>query len=547
MVRSLLHCTLVALLVAGALSSCQKAPEAPDQAPGAAAPLVYSLSIPAAFDDEDSGTKAVAAGTGEKEGWLVSTFLEGENISVYNKTKNVYAQDNGYNCFYLHTDAAGPKANLTGSLKFFEYGTGYVAVEVGDVLLLGYNFEGYYLNYTGSGNPQLGSLKDLSRFDGAVAEVTVTDVSGSAEAGYTLTTGPAVFRNVQSMFKFTFTGLPESLLNPYGYTGIISVIVHSAGDKLSMYYYFDLDVSAPSGITIEPGSDYPIDGYEDASDRRQANGPGVVYAALRFLPLDDENATDLISFTVECTDGNTYIGSKASPKGGFQNGKYYTASIPLAPSGAVTGRFIINTGGDQVYFSKGNLRYASGAWSFFDNQWDYYTTYSADAWDKFGWSTSASTYGKSTSDNPSNYSGDFVDWGATMGTGWRTLTQTEWAYLFANSTYAMATVNGVTGIILLPDDSSLSVNTAHSDFSNNVISASDWNTVYESAGAVFLPAAGARNSGVTGCGTSGCYWSSTATDADRAKSVSFEKNYIFPSQDLVRYIGASVRLVRNVE
>lgn len=31
----------------------------------------------------------------------------------------------------------------------------------------------------------------------------------------------------------------------------------------------------------------------------------------------------------------------------------------------------------QVCFSKGNLRYASSAWSFFDNQYDYYTSYNA--------------------------------------------------------------------------------------------------------------------------------------------------------------------------
>ena len=86
------------------------------------------------------------------------------------------------------------------------------------------------------------------------------------------------------------------------------------------------------------------------------------------------------------------------------------------PDGALSGVFSVSDG-KQVYFSKGNLRYASGAWSFFDNQYDYYTGYSADAWDKFGWSTSATTYGMNTSDQSSDYSGDFVDWGATMGTG----------------------------------------------------------------------------------------------------------------------------------
>ena len=58
------------------------------------------------------------------------------------------------------------------------------------------------------------------------------------------------------------------------------------------------------------------------------------------------------------------------------------------PDGAINGKFSVSST-KKVYFSKGNLRYASSKWSFFDNQYDYYTSYSADAWDHFGWSTSA--------------------------------------------------------------------------------------------------------------------------------------------------------------
>ena len=54
------------------------------------------------------------------------------------------------------------------------------------------------------------------------------------------------------------------------------------------------------------------------------------------------------------------------------------------------------------------------------------------------------------------------DWGNTIGSGWRTLTSAEWTYLFDSRTttsgvrYAKATVNGVSGVILLPDDWSTS-------------------------------------------------------------------------------------------
>jgi hypothetical protein len=57
------------------------------------------------------------------------------------------------------------------------------------------------------------------------------------------------------------------------------------------------------------------------------------------------------------------------------------------------------------------------------------------------------------------------DWGTAMGSGWRTLTKDEWGYLFESRTgdkastvngtadirFAMATVNGVKGVILFPN------------------------------------------------------------------------------------------------
>ena len=117
------------------------------------------------------------------------------------------------------------------------------------------------------------------------------------------------------------------------------------------------------------------------------------------------------------------------------------------PEGAINGKFSVSAT-KQVYFSKGNLRYASSAWSFFDNQYDYYTSYSEDAWDKFGWSTSTSAYGMNTSTAYSDYSGDFVDWGSNsdlqtaLGTGWFTLSSAEWTYLF--NTRSASTVGGLT-------------------------------------------------------------------------------------------------------
>ena len=240
------------------------------------------------------------------------------------------------------------------------------------------------------------------------------------------------------------------------------------------------------------------------------------------------------------------------------------AAAPSVPDGAISGVFSVSDG-KQVYFSKGNLRYASSKWSFFDNQYDYYTSYSADAWDKFGWSTSATTYGMSTSSNNDDYSGDFVDWGATMGAGWRTLTSDEWAYLLKtrsastvngteNGRYAKAKVNDVGGVILFPDTythpdgvaAPTGVNaTDEYGWEGNSYTAADW-TKMESAGCVFLPAAGCRyGSEMIGLGSYGYYGSATPDGADYAYRVKFNSGSLEPANSINRCLGCSVRLVQE--
>lgn len=235
------------------------------------------------------------------------------------------------------------------------------------------------------------------------------------------------------------------------------------------------------------------------------------------------------------------------------------------PDGAISGKFSVSDG-KQVYFSKGNLRYASSKWSFFDNQYDYYDSYSADAWDHFGWSTSATTYGMSTSSNNDDYSGDFVDWGATMGAGWRTLTSDEWAYLLKtrsastvngteNGRYAKAKVNDVGGVILFPDTythpdgvaAPTGVNaTNNTGWNGNSYTAEDW-TKMETAGCVFLPAAGCRyGSEMIGLGSYGYYGSATPDGADYAYRVKFNSGSLEPANSINRCLGCSVRLVQEV-
>ena len=191
----------------------------------------------------------------------------------------------------------------------------------------------------------------------------------------------------------------------------------------------------------------------------------------------------------------------------------------------------------QVYFSKGNLQYhpANNEWRFAPSQLDYIgdansncsSTY--NSWlDLFGWSTSANNFGVSTSTDYDDYSGAFVDWGtnqigADAPNTWRTLTRNEREYLLetrpnASSLCGVAQVNGVNGLVLLPDNwtcpegvtfksgfhSSQGVDyyAAHQTFT-----ADQWSKL-ESAGAVFLPAAGVRyGSSVDDVQSDGLYWS----------------------------------------
>ena len=243
----------------------------------------------------------------------------------------------------------------------------------------------------------------------------------------------------------------------------------------------------------------------------------------------------------------------------------------------------------QVTFSPGNLQYtqSTNTWSFAENQWDYIGTDNvtggsvssdpkygdskegtalADKVDLFGWSTSATNFGVSTSKDYDDYSGSFVDWGTNkIGNDapntWRTLSYYEWDYLFntrpnASSLKGVAQVNGVNGLILLPDNWICPAGvTFKSGFHSNygvdyyatyqTFTAAEWSKL-ESAGAVFLPAAGCRyGSGVRRVQNYGEYWSATAFSSNVANCLFFVSDEAY-MHNLYRNEGQSVRLVKNL-
>ena len=231
----------------------------------------------------------------------------------------------------------------------------------------------------------------------------------------------------------------------------------------------------------------------------------------------------------------------------------------------------------QVTFSKGNLQYtqSTNTWSFAENQYDYLGEANiaidadvlADKVDLFGWSTSATYFGVSTSMDDNDYSGSFVDWGAnTIGdyapNTWRTLTNGEWGYLLnnrpnASSLKGVAQVNGVNGLIFLPDNWTCpSGVTFKSGFHNNsgvdyyaayqTFTAAEWSKL-EAAGAVFLPAAGIRDgSSVSSVQYYGSYCSATGLPGNDLCYFCFFSDEAY-RYNIYRYIGRSIRLVKDLQ
>lgn len=251
----------------------------------------------------------------------------------------------------------------------------------------------------------------------------------------------------------------------------------------------------------------------------------------------------------------------------------------------------------RVMFSRGNLQYCPtrGEWRFALHQYDFAHKDAGRAageynagytgWvDLFGWGVSGydghegsttsvidtgahNHYGPSSTNGSPSLTGGSVnyDWayynaisnGGNQQAMWRTLSMPEWRYLLfqrerSDTLRWAATVNGVRGLILLPDEwdfgNGLSFyRVLPSDSLEFRISATQW-VEYQSQGAVFLPAAGTREeSKVMYPGLSGNYWSTTCdpNDEEYARYVIFDKHTV-DTLAYYRYCGMSVRPVYRV-
>ena len=198
------------------------------------------------------------------------------------------------------------------------------------------------------------------------------------------------------------------------------------------------------------------------------------------------------------------------------DGEVEYVEFTTMPEYTLNGEFTVDANGKKVHFSQANLRNKNGSYYFFDNQWD---CFGSNA-DLFHWDAIA------------NCPSDFY-----------VLSKDEWWYMLktrpnAYKLFAHATVNGVNGLILLPDnwktpdDIQLTTDyqmgivwdeydtrykhseTDYNGYEQNIYDNKKWK-VLEYAGAVFIPTTWSINSG--------WYWTSSDAD-DKAYALGYS-NY----------------------
>ena len=239
----------------------------------------WKVSIQASMENGD--TKALAEDPGTHK--LIATFETTDDIYVYNKRTNVVDANK------LHPDRDGSSVILTGTLAG-EY-------QDGDELSLcyGLNLHKNTYNYYQWGG-YCDSLDDVA--DCAEASITITAADASSK---TLTTGNAVFENLQSIMKLSFTDgtSPVAVKELRISTANKKMVSERHPDGTFAYCAIDAwlkDASAPA--TTDP-----------------------VYVAFR------NESTDPDVYTFDVSDGSDmYVGTKS---GTLSIGKYYVLSAPI--------------------------------------------------------------------------------------------------------------------------------------------------------------------------------------------------------------------------
>lgn len=190
-------------------------------------------------------------------------------------------------------------------------------------------------------------------------------------------------------------------------------------------------------------------------------------------------------------------------------------------------------------------------------EWEY-TQYADATYNLYGYGPSINMTDRNLTGTSANY-----DWGvynAISNAGnqaglWRTLSMEEWDYLFntrknAKFLWSQGTVNGVVGVIILPDNfkkpSDISWTYQANNWTTNTYTTEQWATL-EALGAVFLPAAGYRYGADVGDVQGYCnYWSSSYYCSYDAYRPYFNSDGPGPQDYNNRCCGYSVRLVQDL-
>ncbi len=264
-----------------------------------------------------------------------------------------------------------------------------------------------------------------------------------------------------------------------------------------------------------------------------------------------------------------------------------TPDVPTGwEDGILPGKFTINANGDQIVFSQGNLQYqaSTDVWRFAERQFDMIGSDNSNISDTYdGWidliqwgaGNNPTTTVMYTYNTFVEFGSHPISNGGNTPDAWRTMTKDEWVYIFcgrtnAESLFGLGAVNGVNGVIILPDnwttpdDLTFNPSTEHGlawqtsngyyksntadGFSHNIYTSEQWTTM-ESNGAVFLPAAGIRYIGtksIQQLGTGGYYWSSINSSSTHAYVAGFGADVLNPQHSGMQDYGHSIRLVQAV-
>ena len=337
-----------------------------------------------------------------------------------------------------------------------------------------------------------------------------------------------------------------------------------------------VDISSITGAVVNHVRQYAkVDGTAYGADKTYSAKP---------LPCSWEGGKSPFTFTVADPD--------ETPNSGDEKKVYFSkGNLQYNPSTATA---------EDVSKDKS----LGGTWKFAENQFEvihksnnsnvsseYKHEY--NGWiDLFGWGTSGYNtigtnttyttvngykpwYTANTNGNykPYNSTGSHLysnsgkaDWGynkiyngGNSENTWRTLeggatstSNNEWRYIIEkrnNNLYGYGKIVDMKGLIILPDSWTLPTGLTFTPGAtetawSNQYSYSEW-AAMETAGAVFLPAAGSRDvSNVSGVNENGCYWSSSYSDTNNASPFSFSGNS-YNTTGIGRHYGYSVRLVQN--